>query len=213
MQCNRKPCDTPIASGVSLTDDGDSFSNPSSYRTIIGSLQYLTYTRSDIAFVVNKLSQLLSTPKLQHWPACKQLLRYPKGTIGLGFLFSSSPNDISLVVYTDADHAGCKVTRRFTSGFCVFLGKNLIVWGSKKLSVVARSIGEAKYQAIALGVTELLWMRSLFSKLGYPCTTTSIVLSDNLATKSIAKNPVFHSQTKHIEIDIHFVREKVKMVK
>ena len=136
--------------GISLTNEGDVFPNPSLYRTLIGSLQYLTYTRPNIAFVVNKLSQYLSIPKVQHWTACKRLLRYIKGTIGLGLWFSSSIGDLSLKVYTDADHAGYKETRRSTSGFSVFLGNNLIVWGSKKQSVVVRLVGEAEYRAVAL---------------------------------------------------------------
>ena len=78
-----KPCDTPLNFGVSFTDEEELFSNPSLYQTIIGSLQYLTHTRPDISFVVNRLSQFLSSPKMQHWLACKRLLRYLKGTIGL----------------------------------------------------------------------------------------------------------------------------------
>lgn len=122
-----KPCATLVNSVVSLTNEGESFVNPSLYRTIIGSLQYLTYTKSNIAFGVNKQSQFMSDPKQQHWLACKQLLRYLKGTIGLGLFFSPSPTDLPLVVYTDANHAGCKVSRWSTSGVCDFLGNNLSV--------------------------------------------------------------------------------------
>ena len=147
---------------------------------------------------------------MQYWLACKHLLRYLKGTVGLGLVFSPSRDDLSLQVYTDADHAGCKVTRRSTSGFCVYFGKNLIIWGSKKQTVVARFVGEAKYRVIALGVTELMWLKTLFQELGYPCTVVPIVWSDNLAAKSMFENPVFHSRTKHIEVDVHFVREKVE---
>lgn len=154
-----KPCATPMNFVVSLTDEGESFSNPSLYRTIIRSLQYLTYTRPDIAFVVNKLSQFLSAPKQQHQLACKRLFQYLKGTFGLSLLFSPSPTNLSLVVYIDVNHAGCKVTRKSNSGICVFLGNNLIVWSSRKQSVVARSVGEAEYRAIAQGVTEDLSLK------------------------------------------------------
>ena len=91
---------------------------------------------------------------------------------------------------------------------CVFLENNLIVWSSWKKLIVARSVGEAEYRAIAQGVTEVMWLKSLFSELGYPCMHPPVVWSDNLAAKNIAENPVFHSHTKHIEIDIHFLREK-----
>jgi len=207
MDC--KPSDTPMNSFNSLTDEGEVLDNPSLYRTIIGSLQYLTYTRPDISFVVNKHSQFLSSPKQQHWVACKRLLRYVNGTLGLGLFFAPAP-DLPLVVYTNADHAGCKVSRRSTSGICVLLGQNLIVWSSQKKTVVAQSVGEAEYRAIAPQVTEILWLQSLLSKLGYSCGSTPIVWSDNMAAKSIAENPVFHSRTKHIEIDVHFVRENVE---
>ena len=126
-----KACDMPVNVGLSFTDEGDNFSDSSLYRTIIGSLQYLTYTRPNISFVVNKLSEFLSTPKIQHWTAYKRLLRYLKGTIGLGLLFTSNVSDLALIVYTDADHVGCKVTRKSTSGICVFLGLDLLVWNSR----------------------------------------------------------------------------------
>ena len=122
-----KPCENPVNLAVSLTDEGEPFVDSSLYRTIVGSLQYLTYTRPDIAFGVNKLSHFLSNPKQQHWLACKRLLRYLKGTVGLGLFFSPSNTDLSLNVYTDADHAGCRVSRRSTSEVCVFLGNNLRV--------------------------------------------------------------------------------------
>ena len=91
-----------------MTSEGEVFLDPFLYRIIIDSLQYLTYTQFDIAFVVNKLNQFLSSPKQQHWLACKRLLRFLKGIVGLGLLFT--PSDLSLEVYTDADHAGCRVT-------------------------------------------------------------------------------------------------------
>ena len=126
-------------------------------------------------------------------------------------LFAPVSNELSLTVYTDVDHAGCKVIRRSTSGLCVFLGQNLLVWSSRKQFVVARSVGEAEYRVVAQGVTEIMWLKSLFSELGYPLAHVPILWCDNLAAKSIVENLVFHSRTKHIEIDVHFVREKVEI--
>ena len=114
------------------------------------------------SFVVNKLSQFLSSPKVQHWMACKRLLRYLKGIIGLGLLFAPTSSELSLMVYTDADHTGCKVTKRSTNGLCVFLGQNLLVWSSRKQSMVARFVGEAEYRAVAQRVTEIMWLKSVF---------------------------------------------------
>jgi len=160
--------------------------------------------------VVNKLSQFLFASKIQHWTACKHLLQYLKGTIGLGLLFTPTVSNLALTVYMDLDHAGYKVTRKFTSGLCVFLGSNLLLWSSRKQSIVARSVGEANYQAMAQGVTEVMWLKSLFTELGYSLSHVPVLWCDNLATKSIAENSVFHSRTKHIEINVHFVREKVE---
>jgi len=95
--------------------------------------------------------------------------------LDLGLFFAPTPLDLPLVVYTDADHASYKVNRRSTSGICVLLGQNLIVWSSRKQTVVARSVEEAEYRAIAQGVTEILWLQSLFLELGYSCGSTPIV--------------------------------------
>jgi len=102
------------------------------------------------------------------------------------------------------------MTRKSTTELCVFFGCNLLIWGSKKHLVVDSSVGEAKYRVVAQGVTEILWLKSLLSELGYPCTQTLVLWCDNLVTKSMVENPIFHSRTKHIEIDVHFVREKVE---
>lgn len=125
-------------------------------------------------------------------------------------MFTPSSLDLPLSVYTDADHAGRKITKQSTSGWCVFLGNNLLVWGSKKQTMVARSVGEAEYRAVDQGVTEILWLKSLFHELGFSCSAPPILWCDNLAAKSISENPIFHSRTKHIEIDVHFVWEKVE---
>ena len=75
---------------------------------------------------------------------------------------------------------------------------------------MARSVGEADYRALAQGVTEVLWLKSLFSELGYPFSSSPIIWCDNTAAKSIAENPFFHSWTKHTKIDVHFIRERVE---
>ena len=90
------------------------------------------------------------------------------------------------------------------------LGDNLLVWSSKKQTVVAHFVGEAEYRAMAQGVADILWLKSLLTELGYPFPSTPILWCDNLVAKSISKNPVFHSRTNHIEVDVHFVREKVE---
>jgi hypothetical protein len=115
----------------------------------------------------------------------------------------------TLTAYSDADRAGCPDTRRSTSGFCIFLGEALVSWSSKRQTTVSRSSAEAEYHGVANAVAECSWLRSLLGELGCPLSFATIVFCDNVSTIYMSKNPVHHKRTKHIELDIHFVREKV----
>ncbi|KAL5824369.1 hypothetical protein ACOSQ3_020432 [Xanthoceras sorbifolium] len=129
---NAKPCSTPICSSVKLSAAiGSSLAQSTVYRSVIGALQYLTYTRPDINFAVSRLSQFLSSPNDIHWQACKRILRYLKGTSSLGLVFRPATS-LHLKAFADADWASCVDDRRSTSGCCVFLGPNLINWYSRK---------------------------------------------------------------------------------
>lgn len=129
---NCQPCAMPMAVNTKLSKySGESFSDPSLYRSTIGALQYLTLTRPDIAFTVNKLSQFLHAPSADHWVACKRLLRYLKGTATVGLKFSKS-SSYCLEAFSDADWAGCTDNRRSTGGHCIFFLSNLVIWNSKK---------------------------------------------------------------------------------
>ncbi|KAK1647950.1 hypothetical protein QYE76_065755 [Lolium multiflorum] len=114
-----------------------------------------------------------------------------------------------MVAYSDADWAGCPDTRRSTSGFCVYLGDNLVSWSSRRQPTVSRSSAEAEYRGVATVVAETCWLRSLLQELRRPVNTATIVYCDNVSAVYLSANPVQHRRTKHIELDIHFVREKV----
>ncbi|GKC48632.1 ribonuclease H-like domain-containing protein [Tanacetum coccineum] len=115
----------------------------------------------------------------------------------------------NLVAYSDADWAGCPMTRRSTSGYCVFLGNNLLSWSSKRQPTLYRSSAEAEYRGVAYAVAETCWLRNLLRELHTPLSSATLVYCDNVSVVYLSCNPVQHQRTKHIEIDIHFVRDLV----
>ncbi|GJV86980.1 ribonuclease H-like domain-containing protein [Tanacetum coccineum] len=122
----------------------------------------------------------------------------------------SSTNFIrALSVYTDADWAGCPVTRRSTSGYCVFLGDNLLSWFAKRQVTLSRCSAEAEYRCVANVVAETAWIRNLLCELHTPLFTATLVYCDNVSVVYMSAYLVQHQRTKHIEIDIHFVRDFV----
>ena len=147
-------------------------------------------------------------PRDGHLSAVKRILHYLRGTLGHGLLLRPSSTS-ALVVYTDADWAGCPDTRKSTSGYAVFLGDNLVSWSSKRQPTVSRSSAEAEYRAVANGVAEACWLRQLLQELHSPLSTSTLVYCDNVSAVYLSTNPVQHQRTKHVEIYLHFVRERV----
>ncbi|RVW51869.1 Retrovirus-related Pol polyprotein from transposon RE1 [Vitis vinifera] len=204
-----KPVDTPMDPNVKLVPgQGEPLGDPERYRRLVGKLNYLTITRPDISFPVSVVSQFLQSPCDSHWDAVIRILRYIKSTPGQGVLYENRGHT-QVVGYTDADWAGSPTDRRSTSGYCVFIGGNLISWKSKKQDVVARSSAEAEYRAMALATCELIWLRHLLQELRFGKDEQMKLICDNQAALHIASNPVFHERTKHIEVDCHFIREKI----
>jgi hypothetical protein len=161
-----------------------------------------------LAFSVNKVCQYLHAPTTLHLVAVKRILRFVKGTINLGLRIVKNP---SMVVsgFSDADWAGCLDDRRSTGGFAVFLGTNLISWSARKQPTVSRSSTEAEYKSIANATAEIMWVQTMLRELGIPQPSTAMLWCDNLGATYLSANPVFHARTKHIEVDYHFVRERV----
>ena len=126
-----KPCSTPVDLHSKLSEDGTRVDDATQYRSLAGALQYLTFTRPDIAFVVQQICLYMHDPRQSHLAALKRILRYLQSTPTLGLTLRHSP-PAELVVYTDADWAGCPDTRRSTFGYAVFLGDNLVSWSSKR---------------------------------------------------------------------------------
>lgn len=206
-----KAISTPMTATEKLfRDQGKSLTGEDQfrYRSIVGGLQYLTMTRPDLAFAVNRVCQYIQSPTDAHWAAVKRILRFVKGTVDHGLKIQKSATTM-LSGFSDADWAGCPDDRRSTSGFAVFLGTNLVSWSSRKQATVSRSSTEAEYKAIANVTAEMIWVQSLLKELGIFQHKPPRLWCDNLGATYLTTNPMFHARTKHIEVDFHFVREQV----
>ena len=169
-------------------------------------LNYLTITRLDICFLVSVVSQFFNS----HWDATICILRYVKGTPGQGVLYENRDHT-QIVGYNDADWAGSPIDKRSTSGYCVFIGGNLKSWMSKKQNVVVRSSAEVEYRAMALATCELIWLKHLLQELRFGKDEQMKLICDNQVVLHISSNLVFHERTKHIEVDCHFIIEKIAL--
>lgn len=203
-----RPCASPSslkAPSSSVTDF--LFANPELYRTIVGSLQYLTLTRPDISFSVNAVGQHMHQPMDSDFTSVKRILRYIQGSLQQGLHFTKG--SLHLSAFTDADWAGDSTDRRSTGGYCIFLGPNLISWSAKKQATVARSSTEAEYKALANTTAEVMWLSQLLKDLHVSVPYAPVLWCDNVSAIALASNPIFHARTKHVEVDFHFIREKV----
>eukprot|EP00257_Ricinus_communis_P018410 XP_015577124.1 uncharacterized protein LOC107261550 [Ricinus communis] len=204
-----QPSKFPMEMNLKLTNhEGDILHDPARYRRLVGRLIYLTITRPDITYSVNILSQFIHAPRKTHWDAALQVIKYLKGSPGLGLLFPSN-NSLTLKAYCDANWANCPMTGRSTTGYCVFLGSSLISWKAKKQKTVSRSSSEAEYRSMAAATCELTWLKFLFNDMQVS-VGPAMLLCNNQAALHIAANSVYHERTKHIELDCHVVREKVQ---
>ncbi|KAL8127329.1 hypothetical protein AgCh_014300 [Apium graveolens] len=194
-----KSISTPMSTSMSLTVPHSLFhEDVSKYRSVVGALQYLTLTRPDISFAVNRVCQFMHSPKVEHWVAVKHILRYLKHTINYGIFFR--PTLFSLCAYSDSDLGGYSIDRRSTSGSCVFFGGNIISWSSRKQRTVSRSSTEAEFKGLANTTAELIWIESLLNELNIKLPQPPSPWCDNLGATYLSSNPVFHSLAKHIKL-------------
>nr|GEZ33423.1 ribonuclease H-like domain-containing protein [Tanacetum cinerariifolium]GEZ33430.1 ribonuclease H-like domain-containing protein [Tanacetum cinerariifolium] len=205
---NCNPSRTPIDTESKLGSVGEPIFYPTLYQSLTSSLQYLTFTRLDISYAVQQVCLYMHDHREPYFLALKRILRYVHGTLDYGLqLFSSSTTDF--VAYSDADWAGCSTTRCSTLGYCVFLDNNLLSCSFKCQSTLPRSSAEAEYRGVANAIAETCWLRNLLRELHTPLSFTTLVYCDNVSAVYLSCNPVQHQRTKHIEIDIHFVRDLV----
>ncbi|KAM3373172.1 hypothetical protein ACQJBY_019886 [Aegilops geniculata] len=206
-----KPVSTPISTSEKLSvESGEPLGSEdaTNYRSVVDALQYLTLTRPDISYAVNKVCQYLHAPSTTHWTAVKRILRYLKFSEGLGLQITKF-SSMLVTAYSDADWAGCIDDRRSTGGFAVFLGSNLVTWSARKQATISRSSTEAEYKALANATAEVMWIQTLLYELGIKAPKAARLWCDNIGATYLSANPVFHARTKHIEVDFHFVRERV----
>jgi hypothetical protein len=139
-----------------------------------------------------------------HLTAMKRILRYLQGTSDYGLLLRcSSCSD--LIIYTDADWAGCLDTRCSTSGYAVFLGDNLVSWLAKRQTAVSQSSVEAEYRAVTYGVAEATWLRQLLHELQSLSSQCTLIYYDNISVVYLSTNPIQDQRTKHVKIDLYFL--------
>lgn len=204
-----KSCKTPIAARTKLLmEDSDTYVSLIQYKNTIGALQYLTMTKPDISFAVNKLSQFLKEPTKLQWQVCKRLLRYIKGTQSYELLIRPA-QCLSIKAFTDADQASYLCDIRSTNGLALYVGSNLVQQGSRNQKMVALSSTKVEYKAINQASIEVTWLRSLLTEIKIPCFGILVIWCDNTSIGSLASNVVLHSRIKHIEINILFLKEQV----
>lgn len=206
-----KPVNTPMSNTEKLSSYKGSSLNPedsTKYRIVVGALQYLTLTRPDISFAVNNVCQYLHSPTEDHWTAVKRILRYVKHTLQMGLRIERSSSSV-VSGFSNADWAGCIDDRRSTGGLAIYFGSNLISWSARKQATISRSSTEAEYKAMANATAEIIWVQSILKELSIKSPTAARLWCDNLGATYLSANPVFHARNKHIEINYHFVRERV----
>ncbi|KAJ0478883.1 putative RNA-directed DNA polymerase [Helianthus annuus] len=189
--------------------EGAELADRERYQRLVGKLIYLAHTRPDIAYAVGVVSQFMHQPQLEHMEALMRIIRYLKGTPGRGIVFKNNGH-LDVKAFTDADWAGNPNDRSSTAGFFTLVGGNLVTWRSKKQKVVSLSSAESEFRGIVKGITEILWLKKLMNEIGFPLKLPTQLMCDNKAAIKISENPVQHDRTKHVEIDRHFIKEKIE---
>ncbi|XP_074271100.1 uncharacterized protein LOC141595025 [Silene latifolia] len=204
-----KPSPVPMEPNHRLAlSKAELMADPQPYRRLVGRLVYLTITRPELTYSVHILAQFMHAPTSEHWQAAQNVVRYLKNSPGQGILLHSE-SDLRLNAYCDADYATCPTSRRSLSAYLVFLGSSSISWKTKKQVTVSKSSAESEYRAMAFTVCELKWLKGLLQSLGIQHKQPIQLQCDNKSALHIARNPVFHERTKHIEVDCHFIRDEI----
>jgi hypothetical protein len=200
---------TPMVVGCKLNiDDISRDVDQRTYRSMIGSLLYITTSHPNIMQVVGMVGRFQSTPKQGHLAVVKRIFKYLKGTTTYGLWYPINQN-FQLIAYSYVDWENCLDKRKRTSGGALFLGDSLVAWINKKHGSISLSTIEAEYIGVATFFTHILWMIQTLADLKVTYTDPIPLHCDNISAISVSKNHVLHSKAKHIPIMYHFLKERV----
>nr|GEX02992.1 retrovirus-related Pol polyprotein from transposon TNT 1-94 [Tanacetum cinerariifolium] len=201
--------DTPMVDRLKLDEDPSGIPvDQTRFRSMVGSLMYLTASRPDLVFVVCMCARYQAKPTKKHLEALKRVFWYLKGTINWG-LWYLKDTAMALTTYADADHAGCQDTRRSTSESAQFLGDKLVNWSSKKQKSTTISTTKVEYIAMSGCCAQILWMRSQLTDYGFDFNKIPLYC-DNRSAIALCCDYVQHSRSKHIDIRHHFIQKQVE---
>ncbi|XP_042757957.1 secreted RxLR effector protein 161-like [Lactuca sativa] len=195
---------TPMEFGSKfLKNTSEDDVNPSLYRSLVGSLMYLTATRPNIMFSMSVISRFMENPKKSHWEAGKHILRCINGTLNHGLIYTRT-EDANLRGFRDCDYGRCIYDSKSTTGYVSDLVSRAISWKKKNPNVVALSSVEAKYISLSMVGCQALWLSGILVTLGKYQINASKLLCDNKYAVALSKKPVLHGKSKHIRIKYHF---------
>ncbi|KAD2805945.1 hypothetical protein E3N88_39322 [Mikania micrantha] len=199
----------PIVPGALVTKTGDKNKvDESLYKSLVGSLMYLTVTRPDLMYAVCFVSRFMADPREEHLQVSKRILRYVKATYDYGLTYARNAS-LKLKVYMDSDYARDVDDRKSTSGYVCILSNAAVSWSSQKQEIVALSSTEAEYVAATSCACHSVWLKGLLEEISEESVGTVEIQCDNSSTIKLSKNPVMHRRTKHIEVRFHYLRDLV----
>lgn len=179
-------------------DDGFKEEDLALYRQLVGSLIYLTTTRSDLAYAISALSQFMSKPLENHWVATKGVLRYLQRTLEFGIVYNDSC-DVRLAGFLDSHWVGSVDDKQSITGYAFNIGSSVIAWRNKKQNTVPLSSAQAEYQAMCAATCEAVWLRRLLLDAGEEYKVATMIKCDNDSSIKLVNNPIFHKNIKHTD--------------
>lgn len=201
----------PMESRLQLgKDEQGKAVNSTQFKSLVGGLRYLVHTRPNIAFSVGMVSRFMERPTTLHMNAVKRILRYIKGTLNYGLIYSKGTGNYLLGGYSDSDLGGNIEDKKSTGGMAFYLDESLITWVSQKQRCVALSSCEAEFMAATAAACQGVWLGKLLSRITDTKVYPVVIYIDNKSAIDLAKNPFFHGRSKHIDIRYHFIRECVE---